>query len=353
MPTTSLSEARTLAASRLNRPLSRRRFLRAAAAGTGAALALKAGLTTTAPRAQAATPVERHRSWVWQYPDDGHPERIRETLAYTGMAVILKTHDGEEFMRRWSDAPPSIGSPEEVRQHAAFFEERGVPFHAWCVVEGLNPIREARICADVLANGARSLTFDLEPKEGKNFWQAGTEEAKAFGSELRRLRPDAWLIVAPDPRPWQLESVPMREFAAFSNEIAPQTYWNTFYNEGTRELYAQRGRFVDRGDMTPEWFLNQTKHDLREYNLPIRPIGQGAALPEQWRRFIAHAARLDMRATAVWRHGIATPEVFDAFRDARPPGPPPPLGPTPAPALAAPTLSAWKRFGRTLRQAAR
>jgi hypothetical protein len=311
---------------------------------------------------------------VWQYPDDGAPDQIRETLAYTGMAVMLKTHDGSEFMRRWSDAPPSIAGPEEVRQHAAYFEEQGVPFHAWCVVEGLDPIREARICSDVLANGARSLTLDLEPPEGKNYWQAGTEEAKAFGNELRRLRPDAYIVVAPDPRPWQLDAVPMAQFAAFANEIAPQTYWNTFHTEGNRDMFASKGRFVDRADMTPEWWLDQNVRDLGQYNLPLRPIGQGAAPADEWRRFIARAANLNMPALGLWRHGIATPGVFDAFRDARPaepmpvaapaPTPPPaPITPPPAaPAQAAPAeaapaqasgTSAWRRFARSWTDAAR
>jgi hypothetical protein len=359
------SEARKLVSSLPARPVSRRSFLKASAAGAGAAVALKTGLLSSTPRAHAAPasgPLERHRSWVWQYPDDGAPNQIRDTLAYTGMAVILKTHDGSEFMRRWSDAPPAIASPEEVRTHAAFFEERGVPFHAWCVVEGLDPIREARICSDVLQNGARSLTLDLEPKEDKNYWQAGKEEARAFGNELRRLRPDAYIIVAPDPRPWQLDAVPMAQFAAIANEIAPQTYWNTFHTEGVRDLYAARGRFVDRADMGPEWFLDQVKRDLQEYNLPIRPVGQGAAPAERWRRFISHAGRLGMHSTSVWRHGIATPGVFDAFRDARPPEPvappPPPPAPRPAPASpqpvpAAPPSSAWQRLARTWQQAAR
>jgi hypothetical protein len=322
----------------LSRTISRRTFLKATAAGAGAAIALKSGLVTQTPTAHAAAATtERHRSWVWQYPDDGAPNLIRETLAYTGMAVMLKTHDGSEFMRRWSDAPPSISGPEEVRQHAAYFEEKGVPFHAWCVVEGLEPIREARICNDVLANGARSLTLDLEPPEGKNYWQAGSEEARAFGNELRRLRPDAYIVVAPDPRPWQLESVPIAQFAAFANEIAPQTYWNTFHTEGNRELFAARGRFVDRADMTPEWWLEQNVRDLGQYNLPIRPIGQGAAPADEWRRFIGRAAQLNKSAVGLWRHGIATAGVFDAIRDAQPPQPasPPPQAPVSPPAAVA------------------
>jgi hypothetical protein len=244
-----------------------------------------------------------------------------------------------------------------VRTQAAFFEEHGVPFHAWCVAEGLDPIREARICSDVLANGARSLTLDLEPKEGKNYWQGGTEEARAFGNELRRLQPGARIIVAPDPRPWQLDQVPMAQFAAFANEIAPQTYWTTFHTEGNRDMFASRGRFVDRADMTPEWWLDQNLRDFGQYNLPIRPIGQGAAPAEEWRRFIGHASQLNMPAVGLWRHGVATPGVFDALRDARPPEAPPPAAapaPTPPPFAPAPvtppptaTSSAWRRFART------
>jgi hypothetical protein len=318
---------------------------------------LGSGLAKAPRRAHAAAALEPHRSWVWQFQDDGPPERIRETLAYTGMAAILKTHDGPEYMNYYSKAAPAISGPEDVRRHAAFFEEAGVPFHAWCVVEGLNPIREARLCADVLSNGARSLTLDLEPKENKNYWQAGTEEARVFGEELRRLKPDAHIIVAPDPRPWQLEAVPIREFAAFSNEIAPQTYWNTFHTEGNRDMFASRGRLVDRADMTPEWFLDQVLRDLRPFDRPIRPIGQGAAPPEEWRRFIGHAARLDMRACAVWRHGIATAGVFDAFRDARPVAPPPPPAPAPAPPPPPPppppAMQSWKRAARRMFPVAR
>jgi hypothetical protein len=185
---------------------------------------------------------------------------------------------------------------------------------------------------------------------------AGTEEARVFGNELRRLQPAAWIGVAPDPRPWQLEAMPMHEFAAFANEIAPQTYWTTFQNEGTRDLYAQRGRFGDRADMGPEWFLDQTKHDLQQYNLPIRPIGDGAASPDEWRRFIGHAGRLGMRSTAVWRHGITTPGVFDAFRDARASGPAAREATVPATeagAREAQGSGAWNRLARTWQQASR
>ena len=101
----------------------------------------------------------------------------------------------------------------------------------------------------------------------------------------------------------------MAQFAAFSNEIAPQSYWNTFHTEGNRDEFAARGRFVDRADMTPEWWLNQTVRDLGQYNLPLRPIGQGAAPVEEWRRFIGHAASLNMPSI-----GAMAPRHRDARR---------------------------------------
>ena len=282
-------EARKLASYLASRSLSRRSFLKGAAAGAGAAVAFKAGFLTQTPRARAAQPAERHRSWVWQFPDDGNPYQIRETLAYTGMAVMLKTHDGGEFMRRWSDAPPSIGARRKCAPRPPSSKRTACRFTPGAWSKGWTRYARPASAATCWPTARAALTLDLEPKEGKNYWQAGTEEARAFGNELRRLRPKRYIIVAPDPRPWQLDAVPMAQFAAFSNEIAPQTYWNTFHTEGNRDMFASRGRFVDRADMTPEWWLDQNVRDLGQYNLPIRPIGQGAAPADEWRRFIGRA----------------------------------------------------------------
>jgi hypothetical protein len=249
-------------------------------------------------------------AWVWQFNEDGDPDEIRDVLSQNRVGIILKTHEGTDWMARWDESPQAIASANHVRNLATFFELKNVPFHAWCVVEGHDPLAEARMCAEVLDNGARSLFLDLEPKEGANYWQAGAEEASAFGAELRRLQPRAKVTVAPDPRPWQLQKVPMAEFAAFSNEIAPQLYWRLFDSPTNHKFLAQAGFEVGPEGLTPETGLAMCRHALGAFGKPIKPIGEGAAGLGDWDRFVRRAAELKMDGLSVWRFGTSQPELW-------------------------------------------
>jgi hypothetical protein len=234
------------------------------------------------------------------------------------MAVILKTNQGEHWMGKWHKFPGAITGPERLREVRAFFEEGGVPFHAWGVVQGTDPIAEARLVSDVIDCGVRSFAFDLEPKEGENYWHGTTESAVAFGRELRRLQPNAWFSVAPDPRPWQVKALPVREFASFSNEMAPQTYWATFDSPANYRLMREFGFEVGPGGITPELILDVTKRVFEPFGLPVRPIGQGAASREEWQRFVSHAFKLGMEGVSVWRYGTATSGVWPVLNDMAP-----------------------------------
>jgi hypothetical protein len=305
---------------------SRRKVVKTALAGAAAAGALAvaggAGLkpATQARAAEYRKPGNHHLAWVWQFDPgtDGTIEQIRSHLAFYGVGIILKTHDGTSWMSRYDPNPTAVSGGPKVRELANFFEEGGVPFHAWCVVKGLDPIREAHMAAEVLGNGARSLVLDLEPSDGGSFWQGTPEAARAFGQELRNLQPNAWISVAPDPRPWQVEQVPMQEFASFSNEIAPQTYWPTFDSSANYRLLRERGYHVGPEGMTPELILDVAKQVFGPYWMPIRPVGSGAADPESWNRFVDHARRLDMWAVSVWRFGTANPAVFNVLGEKKP-----------------------------------
>jgi hypothetical protein len=260
----------------------------------------------------------RHQAWVWRFDDDGSPEAIRSVLARHKLAVIVKANQGESWMGRWHKYPGAITGPERFREVAEFFEQGGVPFHAWCVVQGTDPLAEARLCSDVLDCGARSLAFDLEPKEGDNYWHGTRESALAFGRELRRLQPHAWLTVAPDPRPWQVKALPVAEFATFSNEMQPQTYWATFDSPANYRLMREFGFEVGSAGITPELILDVTKRVFEPFGLPVKPIGQGAASREDWQRFVSHAYKLGMEGTSVWRYGTATNGVWPLLKDMAP-----------------------------------
>ena len=300
----------------VNRTITRRKVL----AGLGAGVAL-AALGRNAASTEASTRNENrqnHLSWVWQFGEDGTPEHIRRVLSTFGVGILLKTHDGPNWMTKWDDHNFAIGGPRDVQRVSEYFESAGVPFHAWAVIKGTDPIREAQMCAEVLSSGARSMTFDLEPPENGHYWQAGSNEAIEFGRELRKLQPNAWLSVAPDPRPWQVKVVPMQEFASFSNEIAPQTYWDTFNSSANYRLLRDWGFNVGSDGVTPELILDVTKSALGPMGRPIRPVGQGTAHTDAWRRFVSHGKSIGMDAVSVWRFGRTTPDVWPLLSDMRP-----------------------------------
>ena len=231
----------------------------------------------------------------------------------------MKTHDGIGWMSEYDGSPDAVSGPQQVARLAAFFEEAGVPFHAWCVVKGLEPAKEAAMCAEVLAAGARSITVDLEPYAG--FWQATPREAMVFGDTLRRLQPAAWVVVSVDPRPWQMDRIPLKEFSSFSDEFAPQIYWDQLSSPENHQAFARNGITPGPEGITPRFLLDAAMGGLRQYGLPIQPIGQGSTdKPGAWKEFLDHAFTLEAEAVSVWRFGVTLPEVWPLLKE-NPPRP--------------------------------
>jgi hypothetical protein len=236
------------------------------------------------------------------------------------LGIILKTHTGTEWMAQQDSSPDAVSGPEQVSLLAQYFEARGVPFHAYTVVQGIDPKREAEMAAEVLAAGARSIFLDLEPWSGY-YWQRTAEDARVFGRELRRLQPNAIVVTAVEPRPWALERLPMAEFAAFSDALAPLIYWETFNTQPNLDAYQAYGWPPGPDGITPEFLLDVSADLLQPYNLPIQPVGQGAS-PDMgaWTRFLDYASQLGMPDISVWRHGVTNPGVWDLLKERTPCG---------------------------------
>jgi LysM domain len=248
-------------------------------------------------------------TWVWNFGADAPPQQLASRLAANRSGVIVKTHLGTEWMAGTQDpTPEAVSGPEQVAKLAGIFESAGVPFHAYAVVKGTDPILEAQMAASVLASGARSLFIDLEPYSG--YWQGSPEAALAYGAELRRLQPGAAIITAIDPRPWAFDGIPLKEFASFSNALAPLVYWDTFDTPATKDGYARAGFPPPSGEMTPEFLLDTSAKVLAPYGLPVRPVGQGASNAGEWSRFIAHATATGMPEFSVWRYGVTSPDAW-------------------------------------------
>ncbi len=315
-------------ASRAPRPprgLSRRQFLAAAGLATAGLVLGPTKLlarSLPAPIHPPAAPLlvgraAHHIAWVWQFTVDGSRELIRETLARHGMGVALKTHDGLKWMSEHDPDPWAVSGPARVEELAEFFEAGGVPFHAWCVVKGHNAPREAEMAAQVLNAGARSLFLDLEAHVG--FWDGTSLDAIVYGAELRRLAPDAFVSTSVDPRPWQIDLVPIEEFAAFSDELSPQVYWSLFSNSTHLRFYAREGMTPPASGIDGRFVLESAMARLARFDLPIHPIGDGP-LPASagWHNFVEGARAVGAESLSTFRFGNSDPSVFALLRDTEP-----------------------------------
>ncbi len=287
--------------------VTRRRFLAGSAATLGAAAVTMAAqcdsalVRKIAQSRIASTP--HHIVFSWQFANDGAPSQIAEVLAPNQLGVAVKTHDGVEWMSKWDSTPWAVSGPGQVSALADYFEQRNVPFHAWSVVTGEDPLREAAMAAQVLASGARSLVLDLEGSSG--FWVGSPDDATAFCQELRRLSPYARVDITIDPRPWRIFRVPMDRFIPHIDGIWPQLYWDTFNNQANIDAYRYSGYFPGTHGVTPEFLLDSAYRLLTGYEREIIPVGQGnTADPLTWPRFRQRAWVLGWGKVGVWRYGV-------------------------------------------------
>jgi len=259
----------------------------------------------------------RHLAWVWQFRHDGTPAQIRDTLAAFGLGVALKTHDGAQWMSRYDPTREAVSGPRRIEELANFFEQGGVPFHAWAVAKGREPKKEAELAADVLGAGARSLFIDLEAHAG--FWVGSAADAEQYGEELRRRQPSARLSTSIDPRPWEMDRVPLAEFAAFTDEISPQVYWRAFANSANVRKYRIGGDAVDIEGMTPRFVLAAAMRRLSALGLPIHPIGDGTApTREAWSEFIDESYASEAQSVSVWRFGVVDEAIWKVLKETPP-----------------------------------
>ncbi|MEX2247410.1 MAG: twin-arginine translocation signal domain-containing protein [Dehalococcoidia bacterium] len=291
--------------------MTRRRFLGTTALGA-AAFAIGAqcdpALLRRIEQAKTAGP-PTHSAWVWQFSVDGTPEQIAANLRANGLAAILKTHDGVEWMSKYDHHADAIDGPAQIRRLADFFEDQGVPFHAWCVVHGTDPIREAQMVGEVLYSRARSVVLDLEGSSG--FWRGTKDDAVRFGEELRRIAPNGRVDISIDARPWRINLVPMEEFVYYTDGIWPQLYWDTFSTQSNLDAYRNSGYPAGASGMTPEFLLDTTWQLLQGYDRQIIPVGQGASTDgAMWGRFAARAWQVGMGSVSVWRYGVTPYETL-------------------------------------------
>src|SRR3954454_802406 len=125
--------------------LTRRQLLNTSIrAGLGAGI----GLAAVAWTRRRAIPIiaasdDRHLVWVWQFSADAEPNIVGSKLRDHNLGVVVKTHDGIEWMSKYDKSKYAVSGAPQVGALSSYFEGAGVPFHAWAVVTGVNPMAEA------------------------------------------------------------------------------------------------------------------------------------------------------------------------------------------------------------------
>jgi hypothetical protein len=299
-----------------NLRLSRRRLLTGALAFTAADLLLR-----RARPAVAEPGDERHLVWLWQFSSDGAPDVVGARLRDAGLGIVLKTHDGVEWMSRYDESPYAVSGPEQVALLAAYYEAAAVPFHAWAAVQGVEPQTEARMAAEVLTAGARSLYLDVDVEFDS--WRGTRAAATAFARELRRLAPDGRVVLTVDSRPWQLRRLPLAELAGHGSAIALKLFSRIYDTADDRAGFLEEGFSVPREGVLPELLLAAAEPYVGSLGLPVGYVGQADLAPAETARFLDLAVKAGSPAVSLWRAGLATDATFSLLRD-RPPVPPPP-----------------------------
>jgi len=307
----------------LEERISRRRFITVTAAMAGVAAV---GFEASGCIPPAKDNGMSHLAWAWHFGTDGRPEQIASVLAENNLGLILKCINGCDWMSKWDKSTYAVSGPSAISTLSDYFEKAGVPFHTYAVLQGLDPTREAAMCADVISAGARSIFLDVEPWAG--YWQGSSQAAMAFGEEFRRRQPDGTLYLCVEPRPWVTPRIPMAEFASFSQGIAPMVYWETFNTSENVRYFEANGYPPGEAGICPEFILDVSYSMFAGYNLPIYPVGQGASSYDAWVRFMTRVAQLKMGAVSVWRYGVANQQIWPLLR-ANPPSSPSSGGGTP------------------------
>jgi hypothetical protein len=224
--------------------------------------------------------------WVWTISAtmNGDVNRIIAKLKEIGArGVIVKAHDAGNI---WP----------QFRNTLQAFKNAGFLVGAWGYVYGNDVQAEFNAANDAITAGADWYVIDAEAEyEGKQ------AQATQFGQLLRQAHPDFPIGYAPFPFPQYHKSYPYAEFSKFCNVVLPQVYW---------------GELVPTVDVC----LQQSFASLKQYGLPVAPIGQAFVTPyvptdDDYQKFESVSKQLGATGVSFWSMQHATDKMFASIKD--------------------------------------
>tara|TARA_B100001142_G_scaffold103597_1_gene105647 strand:- start:5782 stop:7188 length:1407 start_codon:yes stop_codon:yes gene_type:complete len=269
------------------------------------------------PERSLIPPDQKHLLWVWQFSEDGTKYEIRDKLAKFNLGVVLKTHDGTDWMSEFDPSYDAVSGPEKIHELSQFFESGGVPFHTWSVPHGIHPIEEANMTSLAYEAGSRSIYLDVEHARG--FWRGTEQAAYQYGERLRSLHPDLRITTSIDGRPWNIDAIPIDAFALLSDALAPQLYWETFSTWDNIYRYNDHGYYVPSSGISPSFIIQSAYKKLQQYPIAIEPVGEGGARNiVEWSEFIQSSLAHNSETVSAWRYGTTSQNIMKVMSNNEP-----------------------------------
>jgi len=211
--------------------------------------------------------------WIWYVSASDHgsvPAIVAQAHAAGVTTVFVKSSDGST--NYWSQFSPQL---------VAELHANGLKVCAWQYVYGTNPVGEAELGAEAVANGADCLVIDAESQyEGKY------AAAQTYIDDLRaKIGPTYPLGLASFPYVYDHESFPYSVFLGPNGAQynAPQMYWHDI-GQSVDTVYANT--FIAN----------------RIYQRPIFPLGQtyGGVSAAELLRFREEAVDYGATGASYW-----------------------------------------------------
>jgi len=235
------------------------------------------------------TPFETQGMWIWYISksDGGSIPAIAEQAHAAGVSTLyIKSSDGSSNF--WSQFTPQL---------VAELHADGLKVCAWQYVYGSEPLGEAALGAEAVADGAECLVIDAESE-----YEGRYAAAQTYIDELRAKVGPAF--------PIGLASFPYVSYH-------PSEPYSVFLGPGGAQYDLPQMYWKDIGQSVDTVYAN-TYIGNRIYGRPIYPLGQayGGVSPAELLRFREEAVLYGAPGISFWDWQEATPAYWATLAQA-------------------------------------
>lgn len=239
--------------------------------------------------------------FIWQLNKD-YPEGSPSDTSLPITRVLVKTHDGTDWMSTYDNHPNAISGPAALKTLKNSYNAQGIEVAAWFVPKTTDVATQLAMAKAVIDAGVTTLYADVEPFAG--FCLPNCEYlADTFWKQLREQRPNATLGVIYDPREWWLDAEAAPKWLKYADVALPMCYWESYYGQGPW------------GD--PAGCIIQGYYSMRSMagnpDMRYEPAFQGDATPERFTKALDAALDLGSERVTVWRRASVSQATWNAI----------------------------------------